>query len=460
MRADVVVIGAGVAGLSAAVALADAGLRVVVLEQSPRLGGRATSFVDRESGESVDNGQHVLFGCYHETYAFLERVGVRQLAPLQSTLTLTMAGRDGRAFELRCPRLPPPWHLIAGLMRWPALPLADRWSARGMRQVLIAVRRQGAARVAREVDPRVTVTDWLRAHHQSPRLCEWLWRPLAVAALNQSPDVAAAAPFVRVVGELFGPRFENSAIGLPAAPLDQLFGLPAARFIEARGGAVLTSTPARIVVGPAGEIDSVRTPATRIESTAVLSAVPWHAMDRLWDPIAPPGLAPTVARATAMASSPIVTANLWFDGPVLPGTFVGFVGGPMHWAFDKGALFGRPAGHVSVVASDAAALAAMDNAEVTNTAVTQLHAALPRARARRLLRSVVVREHRATFSLAPGEPIRPQSATASDRFFLAGDWTDTGLPPTIEGAIASGHAAARLVVDRLRRAGPKSTAGA
>jgi squalene-associated FAD-dependent desaturase len=460
MRADVVVIGAGVAGLSAAAALADAGLRVVVVEQAPRLGGRTTSFVDRETGESVDNGQHVLFGCYRETYAFLDRLGVRHLAPLQPTLTLTMAGLDGRAFELRCPRLPPPWHLIGGLMRWSALPLADRWSARGMRPLLTAVRRQGAARVASEVDPRATVTDWLRAHHQSPRLCQWLWGPLAVAALNQSPDVAAAAPFVRVVGELFGPTVENSAIGLPAAPLGHLFGVPAARFIEARGGTVLTSAPARVVVNTAGAIEAVQTPMTRIEATVVLSAVPWHALGRLWDPAAPAALAGTVARALAMASSPIVTANLWFDGPVLPASFVGFVGGPMHWAFDKAALFGQPAGHVSVVASDARALAALDNAGVTEAAMAQLHAALPAARTRRLLRSVVVREHRATFSLAPGEPVRPPAATALDRFVLAGDWTATGLPPTIEGAIASGHAAARLIVERIRRAGATPMTGA
>jgi zeta-carotene desaturase len=460
MRADVVVIGAGVAGLSAAVALADAGLRVVVIEQAPRLGGRATSFVDRETGESVDNGQHVLFGCYRETYAFLDRIGTRHLAPLQPTLTVTMTSADGRAFELRCPWLPPPWHLIGGLMRWPALSLADRWSARGMRPLLAAVRRHGAARVAAEVDPRATVTDWLRAHGQSPRLCRWLWDPLAVAALNQSPDVAGAAPFVRVIGELFGPSVESSAIGLPAAPLDQVFAVPAVRFIEARGGAVLTATTARVVVNAAGEIETVRTHAMNIDPSAILSTVPWHAMGRLWDPVAPPGLTATVANATAMASSPIVTANLWFDGPVLPGTFVGLVGGPMHWAFDKAALFGRPAGHISMVASDAAALTAMDNAEITRVATAQLQAALPGARARRLLRSVVVRAHRATFSLAPGEPPRPRTATASARFFLAGDWTDTGLPPTIEGAIASGHAAARSIAEQLTRARPVPTAGA
>jgi zeta-carotene desaturase len=460
MPADVVVIGAGVAGLSAAVTLAEAGLRVIVLEQGPRLGGRATSFVDRETGERVDNGQHVLFGCYRETYAFLDRIGTRHLAPLQATLALTMAGPDGRAFQLRCPRLPPPWHLMAALLRWRAVPLADRLSVRRLRPLLRDVRRRGTAAVADHVDPRLTVTAWLRAHRQSTRLCEWLWHPLAAAALNQSPDVAAAAPFVRVVAELFGPRVEDSAVGLPSVALDELFAVPAARLVERRGGAVYANASARIVIGADGEIESVRTPTMTFQQpAAVVSAVPWHGIARIWEPVVPATVATLVSNAEAMGSSPIVTANLWFDGPVLPAAFVGFVGGPMHWAFDKAALFGRPAGHVSVVSSDAAALTSLDNAQVTTAAVRHLTAALPSARTRRLTRSVVVREHRATFSLAPGGPARPAAATPLDRFVLAGDWTDTGLPATIEGAVKSGRAAADAILARLRTAGPRSVTG-
>ncbi len=450
MRPDVVVIGAGLAGLAAAVDLAADGLRVVVLEQAPRLGGRATSFVDRETSESVDNGQHVLFGCYRETYAFLERIGAAALAPLQSTLTLTMAGIDGRAYELRCPRLPPPWQLLAGILRWHAIPMADRWSALRLRAVLKGVRSHGAEAFARQVDPRVTVSDWLRTHGQSPRLSEWLWHPLAVAALNQAPEMAAAAPFVRVLGELFGPRAEDSAVGLPAVPLDELFARPAARFVEARGGVVLTGSPGRIVVGATGGIEAVRTPTALLQPAVVLSAVPWHGLARLWEPGVPAPVVSLVNNAEAMTSSPIVTANLWFDGPVLPRPFVGLIGGPMHWAFDKAALLARPAGHVSVVASAATALADMDNAGVTRAAVAHLASALPAARRRRLLRSVIVREHRATFSVAPGGPSRPGAATGLDRFYLAGDWTDTGLPPTIEGAVRSGRTAAALIAARIR----------
>jgi len=138
--------------------------------------------------------------------------------------------------------------------------------------------------------------------------------------------------------------------------------------------------------------------------------------------------------------------NLWLDQPVFPERFIGLVGGPMHWVFNKSAIYGDATAHLSIVASGARDLASADNHEVTDRAMAQLRTVLPGARGRKVLRSVVVREHRATFSIAPGQPPRPQTTTAVPGFFLAGDWTDTGLPGTIEGAVASGHRAADIVL--------------
>src|ERR1700674_3052699 len=143
MTADVVVIVAGFAGLSAAVTLADAGLRVVVVEEAPRLGGRASTFADPATGERVDNGQHVLFGCYRQTYAFLARLGTDRLAPLDRRLEVAIAGGDGRPFVLSCRAWRPPWHLIAGVLRWGAVPVRDRLTALKLARVLRAVRRDG-----------------------------------------------------------------------------------------------------------------------------------------------------------------------------------------------------------------------------------------------------------------------------------------------------------------------------
>jgi squalene-associated FAD-dependent desaturase len=446
-RADVIVIGAGVAGLSAAARLADEGRRVVVLEEAPRLGGRTTAFEDRETGERVDNGQHVLFGCYRDTYAFLRRIGSDGLAPLQPRLALTMANGDGRAWRLQCPRLPPPWHLVAGLLRWRALSWPDRASALRIRPLLDAARRGSAEAAVRDVPPDQTVTTWLDAHRQSAGIRRWLWHPLAIAALNQHPDVAAARPFVRVLAELFGPRVEDSSVGLPTVPLDDLYAAPARRFIEARGGVVTTKAPARLAAADLNEQSrrvSVR--GHSIEAPAVICAVAWHALARVFGDAVPPPLDAIVSSASARRSSPIVTVNVWLDGPLFDGPFVGLVDGPIQWAFDKSAIFGERAGHLSLVASGADELAEMDAASIVDRATAELRRALPVMTSRRVLRSVVVKERRATFSLAPGEPQRPATRTSLAGFYLAGDWIETGLPGTIESAARSGHLAAEAVL--------------
>jgi zeta-carotene desaturase len=297
------------------------------------------------------------------------------------------------------------------------------------------------------VPPDQTVTAWLDAHGQSAGIRRWLWHPLAIAALNQHPDAAAARPFVRVLAELFGPRVEDSAVGLPTVPLDDLYAAPARRFIEARGGVVMTKAPARLAVA-----DTDRRPRCvtvrghAIEASAVVCAVAWHALARVFDQAVPPALDALVSAASARRSSPIVTVNLWLDGPLFDGPFVGLVDGPIQWAFDKSAIFGEHAGHLSLVASGADALAGMDVASIVDHATAELRRALPAMAARRVLRSVVVKERRATFSIAPGEPPRPATRTPLTKFYLAGDWIDTGLPGTIESAARSGHLAAEAVL--------------
>jgi len=184
---DVVIVGAGFAGLSAAVRLARGGARVIVLESKSRLGGRATAFADRETGELVDNGQHVLLGCYTETFAFLRDIGAEANVALQPQLAVTMIDRAGRRSRLSCPALPAPLHLVAGVLEWEALSWPDRLSVFGLGR---AIRRQLAS-------PGETVENWLIRNGQTARLRELLWDPLALAALNQPPDRAAAPMFAR-----------------------------------------------------------------------------------------------------------------------------------------------------------------------------------------------------------------------------------------------------------------------
>ena len=444
---DVVIVGAGFAGLSAGVRLARDGARVLVLEARSRLGGRATAFVDRETGELVDNGQHVLLGCYRETLAFLEEIGSLDRIRRQATLAVTMVDREGRRSRLECPPLPSPWHLLGGVIEWDALGWADRLSCLRMATPLRIARREleiGSREIA--ASPGETVENWLIRNGQTSRLREMLWEPLALAALNQRPAIAAAPHFARVLAEMLGPDPKAAAIVLPTAPLHLMYAEPSRAYVEARGGQVRTGLTATVRVDGVA-VGSVVSGEDSWSAQAVIAAVPWHALSDLLvgDKTR---LEPTLSRARAMDSSPIVTVNLWFDRPVLDEPYLGLPGRMMQWVFDKRAAFGEAASHVSLVSSGASELVDRSNPDLIQLAESELREALSSAGEACLLRATVVREPRATFSLALGQPDRPGTETPVQGLYLAGDWIATGLPSTIESAVRSGHAAAALASRR------------
>jgi squalene-associated FAD-dependent desaturase len=441
-RFDVVIIGAGFAGLSAAVRLARDGARVLVLEARSRLGGRATAFEDRDTGELVDNGQHVLLGCYVETFAFLQEIGATSAVHVAPRLRVAMSDPAGRRSTFECPSLPAPLHLVAGVLDWEALPWRDRLSVLQMRGPLRLARRAlkpGAAGLA--ASPGETVENWLIRNGQTSTLRQMLWDPLALAALNQPATRAGAPVFARVLAEMFGADARAAAIALPARPLHLMYAEPARQYVEHRGGVVRTGSPARVHVD-AGTVSHVVAGAERWEADRVIAAVPWFAINELVEGDRST-LQPLLARAAAMAASPIVTVNLWFDRAVLDEPFIGLPGRTMQWVFDKRRAFGGQASHVSMVASGALDVLDRTNPDLIETAHRELLEALPDVRTARLVRGSVVRERRATFSLAPGQPERPGTETAVRGLVLAGDWIATGLPATIESAVRSGHAAAR-----------------
>jgi squalene-associated FAD-dependent desaturase len=443
---DAVIVGSGFAGLSAACLLAEGGARVLVLEARPQLGGRATAFKDRDTGEMVDNGQHVLFGCYRATFEFLRRIGAEGNVRRQTSLELPCYDTSGVRSVLRCPPVPAPLHLLLGVLAWQPIPWIERLAVLRLARPLIAARRRlrtGAA--TDEGRSGETVREWLARHGQGPVLTEWLWSPLAVAALNQSVDHAAAAPFVRVLAEMFAPDPSAAAIVLPTKPLHEMYAEPARVYIAARGGDVRTSAPARVAID-GDRVVGVDVRGDRIAAGTVLSAVAWHSIANLFAPGSGGALAGLMTRASAMDSQPIVTVNLWYDREVMPETFAGLPGRTMQWVFDKRLAFGGVASHLSLVSSGATEIESRSSAELTTLAHEEVSGSIPGAREARLLRATVIRERRATFSLAPGQPPRPGATTPVKGLFLAGDWTDTGLPATIESAVVSGHAAARAIL--------------
>jgi squalene-associated FAD-dependent desaturase len=435
---DVIVIGAGCAGFGAATSLADRGARVLVAEARPIMGGRASAVTDAATGERLDNGQHVLMGAYDDTFALLRRVGALDRVRVQSCLAVTQIDRGGHATTLKLPPLPAPLHLLAGVLAWDAIDWTERWA------ILRAGSSLRAQRASRSPDAAgaQTVREWLVSIGQPARLIELFWEPLALAALNQPIDQAVAGPFIAVLQRMFGPSADRAALVLPAVPLDEMYAVPSRDYISARGGEVRLNAPARIIVED-DRVTGVRVRDEVLLAPKVISTAPWFAMSRLFD-TPPPALQRLLADAAATGSSRIVTVNLWFDRPVMDDALVGLPGRVFQWVFDKRTLFGRAASHLSLVSSGAADVVARSNEALVDTALREVREALPAARIADVRRALVVRERHATFSLARGQPPRPGTETALDGLLLAGDWVDTGLPATIESAVASGHLAAAI----------------
>ena len=450
---DAIVIGAGCAGLSAATALVEHGAKVLVVEARPGLGGRATAFTDPDTGERVDNGQHLLMGCYYDTFAFLRRIGASDRLRWQTGLKVPMIDRNGRHSTLSLPALPPPLNFLAGVLAWDALSWSERFSVLKIGAALgpaEAGRHNNVRGNTRSNEPSgsLSVRGWLEKNGQAARLCELFWEPLALAALNQSIDQAEAIHFIRVLERVFGPDPAAAALVFPAVPLDELYAEPARAWLEQRGSEVRVNAPAKIIID-GGRVQGVRVRDETIGAPVVIPSVPWHAFGALFD--APPvELRESIGNASQLGSLPIVTVNLWFDRAVMQDSLLGLPGRNFQWVFDRRALIGGDASHLSLTSSGAEAIVAMANDRLAAMALDEVREALPAARSATLLKSLVVREKRATFSLAADAPPRPRAQTAIEGLILAGDWIDTGLPATIESAVLSGHAAARIATETQR----------
>jgi squalene-associated FAD-dependent desaturase len=440
---DAIIIGGGCAGFSAATALASRGARVLVLEARPGLGGRATAFTDPGTGERVDNGQHILMGCYTDTFAFLDRIGASDRVKWQSGLKVAMIDRAGHESVLALPALPSPLHFLAGVLAWDALKWSERLSVLKIGSLLRVDKPKGLSLQEGSCGDKplgLSVRDWLSRNGQAPRLCELFWEPLALAALNQSIDQAEASNFIRVLERVFGPDPAAAALVLPAVPLDEMYAEPSREWLAERGSDVRVNAPARVVIH-GDRVSGVRVRDEVIEAPVVISTVPWHAFPAIFDAVPAP-MQSTVDDAAALGSLPIVTVNLWFDRAVMHEPLVGLPGRNFQWVFDRRALVGSDASHLSLISSGAETIVARTNDELTAMALHEVREAMPLARPAMLKKAVAVREKRSTFSLAPDAPPRPHTKTPIHGLMLAGDWIETGLPATIESAVISGRLAA------------------
>ncbi|MDO0924770.1 hydroxysqualene dehydroxylase HpnE [Streptomyces sp. TG1A-8] len=444
-----VVVGGGLAGTTAALALADAGVRVTLLEGRPRLGGLAFSF--RRGELTVDNGQHVYLRCCTAYRWFLDRIGGTALAPLQDRLdvpVVDVAKPEGRRLgRLRRDPLPVPLHLGRSLAAYPHLSLAER----------AAVGR--AALALGGLDPANPALDdrdfggWLAAHGQSARAVEALWDLIGVATLNAVAGDASLglAAMVFRTGLLSGPGAAD--IGWARVPLGELHDRLAREALGSAG--VRTETRTRVTSVSPGEDGgwSVRVPGGTLHADAVVLAVP----QRETHGLLPPGALDAPGRLLEIGTAPILNVHVVYDRKVLARPFLAALGTPVQWVFDRTDASGLRDGQYLALSQSAA----WDDIDAPVAALRErylpeLERLIPGTRAARVRDFFVTRERTATFAPAPGVGrLRPGARTKAPGLYLAGAWTATGWPATMESAVRSGVSAADAALTALGRPRPR-----
>ena len=440
---DVLILGGGFAGLSAASALAARGARVTVLERRPRPGGRASSFHDPRAGGPVDNGQHLFMGCYRETLRFLERIGSRDLLRLEPDVRLAYAepGPSGpRRYGLRCPtRLPAPFHLVAALLSLGGVPAREKAAAWRLGAWF---RRLGTGPLPEALD-RSTVAEWLTSLGQPERLQEVFYFPIAFGALNEDPRRASALGFAQALRGIFFADASAARFGLSRVPLSELYVPQAETFLRARGGSIEPSRRA-VSVRRSGSRFSVACETGSFEAERVVCALPPWELAKLELP------APLREGAwKALKPSPIIGINLWYDRPVVQDAMTGLIGTEVQWVFDRSRLWGLPGPGqaLALVLSGAHRRAGSSPRELLELALREMRLCFPAAEKAKMLHWTAVKEPFATLSPTPGsESLRPGQDVGIPGLVLAGDWVRTGLPATIESAVLSGHRAAELIL--------------
>jgi squalene-associated FAD-dependent desaturase len=421
----VAVIGGGWAGLTAAVELASAGVKVSVFEAAKQLGGRARSV--EVNGHTLDNGQHILIGAYRETLRLMRVIGADSERLLKRLPFELIFPGSQPPFRLRLPHLPAPLHLAVGLFTARGSTLDEKFSAVRFMRFLQATDYQ--------IDADYTVSDLLDRHAQHGSLRRHLWDPLCLAALTTEPANASAQIFANVLRDSLGGARAETDLLLPAADLDQLFPYPAAAFIAAHDGEIRLATRVE-------RIDDDLTIAGETFDKIILATAPQHAAPLLSQHAETAAIAAMIENYTY---EPIGTAYVGYPPETtLPFPMLGLDGGTQgnlgQWVFDRGTP-----GVMGFVLSARGAWDERDNETLVSTLHAELQTALqtslPPPRWHQ-----VIRERRATFSCRPDLP-RPAAKTAHPGLWLAGDYACAGYPATLEGAVRSGVAAAQGILD-------------
>jgi squalene-associated FAD-dependent desaturase len=445
----VVIVGGGLAGLSTAAALVDHGFKITLVESRPRLGGRASSFIDPATGEPIDNCQHVSMACCTNLADFCQRVGTRDL--FRREREIVFLGPDSRLSKLGAGALPAPFHLTGGLLRARYLSWGEKFRvAYGM----------ACLALKRDERPGESFADWLLRHGQSSRTIERFWGTVLVSALNEQLDQMDVSHARMVFLSGFLGHRSGFELEIPLVPLGELYGTRLESWLAEHGVDVrLTTGVKSLQCDNSGRVQGVvlRSGETIAADFAVL-AVPFDRIQGILPPETSARI-PDLVEVNRFEGSPITGIHLWFDRPICPYEHVVLVGRLVQWVFNHTAIQGRSAvagsdsgQYLQLVISASYDLLALDKQAIRDGVLQELEEIWPAAREAKLLRWWVVTEHTATFAVRPGvDAWRPPQRTPVPGLFLAGDWTRTGWPPTMESAVRSGYLAAEGVLADLGR---------
>jgi zeta-carotene desaturase len=443
---NVIVIGGGLAGLSAGVALAEAGWRVRLFEQRPFLGGRATSYV-LPNGEHVDNCQHVTLGCCTNLDDFYRRVGSADKVKYYERLVFV--DPQGRTGEMQAGMLPAPLHMLGSFATFAPLNFADK---RCIGWAMLEILRAQGHTSDLDVEGGISMLEWLKRRKQTPRAIERFWRVVLVSALDEELDRTDARYGVEVFWKAFVSNRTGYRMGIPTVPLAELYDGCKAE-IEKRGGEVTLRAPIRAIHMQNGTVEKLEFDAGRMESAdAYVFALPHEALLELL-PEEAKRQEPAFEKLGKIRVSPITGVHFWFDREVMREPFVTLLDTTTQWIFNKTLLYGLKGDsgdkgqYLQLVISASYDLLPKSRQEIIDLCLKEVKQALPAARDANLLKATVIKETAATFSPEPGvDRLRPSQQTRIGKMFLAGDWTKTGWPATMEGAVRSGYLAAEAVV--------------
>lgn len=421
------IIGGGLAGLTSAVNLCRAGVKVKLFEATPKLGGRTYSFLDQLSGNIIDNGQHIMMGCYYNTLDLLKTIGSMGNINIQRNLEITFVDKANGIIPLKAYSSFYPFNLLIGLLNYKAISLTDRLSIiKTITKLLI-------------IDPdkfeKYSVIEWLNEEKQGTPSMEYFWEILVVGALNSKLENASAKLFINVLKQIFFGGNKAAGIIIPDVGLSEVFSEKAQQYIEGKNGEIFLSKPVKSIIINNKNVERIIFEnGEESNFDFVISAIPHYSLAKIIN------VELESVKNFNPQYSPILSAHLWIKENLFQGKFYGIIGSPVQWVFNH-------KDYITIVISSAEGLINLDKDVITDLIICELEKFFPEFNKSLVTKSKIIKEKRATF--IPNTHTlntRPDTRTEISNLFLAGDWVNTGLPATIEGAVKSGRIAGDIVI--------------